>query len=122
MRPPLTSNKGIPAGTGMCHRLLKDAIGVENDSIRPWTTTCVGLVCPKNGELLIRAGTRKAEAFIVGEGMRVVVAANCLAVTIVAATLVDRIINIGLPVADAAVSVDAGLTLCTSKERFIRLE
>lgn len=95
----------------MRDRLLKDTIGVENDSIRPRASPCVGLVGPKDGELLIRAGIWEAEAFVIVEGMWIVVTANLLAVTIVAATLGHCIIDVGLPVADAATGIDAGLTL-----------
>lgn len=99
----------------MRHGLLKDTIGVENDPIGTGVAARVGLVGPEDGKLLIRAGIGKAEAFIVIEGVRIVVAAHGLLVAVVVAALVHGVIDIRLPVAHAPTGVDASLALCNSQ-------
>ena len=116
----LTGDKTIPTRSGMRHCPLKYAIRVENDPIRTWVAAGVGLIGLEDGELLIRAGTGQAECFIIVECMRVVVAANRLAVAVIVAALVDGIIDIRLPVADATAGVYTSLTLCTETERMSR--
>ena len=104
----------------MRHRLLKDAVRIKDDSIRPRTTTGVWLICSQDGEFLIRAGTREAEAFEVVVRMRVAICADRLTSLVVVATLVHGIVDIRLPVTYAPACVDTGLALCTQKQRVIR--
>lgn len=96
---------------------LKFTVRVENDPIGTWVAAGVGLIGPEDGELLIGAGTGKAEAFIVAERMRIAVTADGLAVVIVVAALVHRVIDVRLPVANATAGVDTSLTLCTDNQR-----
>lgn len=99
----------------MRHRPLEDAVRVEDDSIRPRAPAGVWLICSQDGELLIRAGTWEAEAFEVVVRVRVAIGADRLTLTVVVATLVHGIVDIGLPVTHAAASVDTGLALCTQE-------
>lgn len=89
-----TRDKIVPTRTGMRHCQLKDTIRVENDPIRTWATAGVRLIALEDGELLIRAGIGKGEAFVVVEGVRIVVAADGLTIGVVVAALVHCFINV----------------------------
>lgn len=113
----LTRDKIVPACSSMRDCSLKVTVRVENDPIRTRVAARVGPIGAKDGELLIGAGIRKAEAFVIGEGMRIVVAADGPAAVVIVAALVHGVIDIRLPVADTTAAVDACLTLCTDKPR-----
>ena len=113
----LTRDKIIPACSSMRNCPLKVTVRVENDPIGTWVAAGIGLIGPKDGELLIGAGTGKAEAFIIAERMRIAVAADGLAVFVVVAALVHGVIDVRLPVTNATAGVDTSLTLCTDKQR-----
>lgn len=96
---------------------LKVTVGVENHPIRTRIAAGVGPIGAEDGELLIGPGIGKAEAFIIGEGMRIVVAADGPAISVIVAALVHGVIDIRLPVADTTAAVDARLTLRKDKQR-----
>ena len=115
-----TRDKIVPTCSSMRDCPLKVTVGVENHPIRTRIAARVGAIGAKDGELLIGAGIGKAEAFIIGESMRIFVAANGLAVVIVVAALVHGVIDIRLPVANTTAAVDACLTLRKDKQRVSR--
>lgn len=116
-----TRDEIVPTRSSMGDCPLKVTVGVENDAIRTRAAAGVGPIGAEDGELLIRAQIGKAEAFIIGEGMRILVAADGLAVSVVVAALVHGLIDIRLPVADATAGVDTNLTLCTNKPRMSQM-
>lgn len=80
---------------------------VEDDTVSTRAATSVDFERAQDRELLVRAVNREVEALVVVVSVRVAV--QLTAGLVLGVALVQSIVNVGLPVADAAAGLDAAV-------------
>lgn len=108
---PRTWHKVVSTRASVRNHPSQRALRVEDDAIRPGGTPSVHLVRTQNRELLVRPSHVKVNVLVVVLGVRVVIAPDLDAGLVVGIALREGLVDVRLPVADAAAGVDAGLAL-----------
>lgn len=83
---------------------------IKNNAIRPWTATAIHVKRRQDGEFLPGARDREVEALVVVVLVRVGVGPQRLARLVQAIALVQRRVDVRLPVACRGAGLDAGLS------------